>query len=298
MVKKLLYILAFGLLYLISLLPFWFLYKISDVIFFLLYYVAHYRRKVIDDNLLHSFPEKPQAERDRIRKEYIRYLADLIVESVKLLSISETEVKKHVQVPNPELVTKYFGDGKSVLGILGHYGNWEMNALRFSQLFNEPRVIVYKPLSNQFFDKVTYKMRSRFGATLVSMKSTFRKLVEYKNQRTVTVLVGDQTPAKPDVKYFTNFLNQPTAVFLGVEKLAKLTDSVVVFCDIRRIKRGYYQCKFVPLFTEPKSTADYDITNAHVQYLEEVIKEAPQYWLWSHRRWKYKPEDLQMQGLA
>jgi len=298
MVKKLLNILAFGLLYLISLLPFWFLYKISDAIFFLLYYVTRYRRKVIDDNLEHSFPEKSQSERDNIRKAYTRYLADLIVESIKLISISEKEVKKRVKVPNSELVSGYFSDGKSVLGILGHYGNWEMNALRFSQLFDERRVIVYKPLSNQFFDQMMLRMRSRFGATLVSMKSTFRKLIEYKNERTVTVLVGDQTPAKPDVKYFTNFLNQPTAVFLGVEKLAKVTNSVVVFCDIRRIKRGYYQCEFVPLFTEPKSTAEYDITNAHVHYLEEVIKKEPQYWLWSHRRWKYKPEELQMQGAA
>lgn len=292
MVKKAFFVLITGILYLISLLPFWIIYLIADGIYFLLYYVTGYRRKVVDENLLHSFPEKSVEERRIIRKQYFHYLADLLVESIKLLTISEKEVIKRVNVPNPELITDAFKNGQSVIGILGHYGNWELSALRFSQLFKEPRLIVYKPLSNKFFDNVTLKLRSRFGATLVDMKSTMRKLIELRNERTVTVLVGDQTPAKAEIKYFTNFLNQPTAVFLGVEKLAKFTNSVVVFCDIRVIKRGYYQCNFIPLFTDPKTTADYEITNSHVRYLEDVIREKPEYWLWSHRRWKFKPDDV------
>lgn len=292
MVKKAFFILALGLLYLVSLLPFWLLYSIADGIYFLLYYVFRYRRKVIDANLQNSFPEKTKSERYKIRKQYTHYLADMMVESIKLLTISRQEVTRRVKVPNPELITEAFANGQSVIGILGHYGNWEMNALRFSQLFNERRIIVYKPLSNKYFNCVSKKMRSRFGATLVSMKETMRKLVTYKNERTVTVLVGDQTPARPEVKYFTRFLNQPTAVFLGAEKLAKLTNSVVVFCDIRVIKRGYYQCTFVPLFKNPKQTAEHEITDTHVRYLEQVIQQQPQYWLWSHRRWKFRPADI------
>lgn len=292
MAKKAFSVLALGLLYLVSLLPFWLLYIIADGIFVILYYVVRYRRKVIDNNLENSFPEKTKTERDTIRKQYTRYLASMMVETIKLLTISQKEVTKRVKVPNPELITEAFAKGQSVIGILGHYGNWEMNALRFSQLYNERRIIVYKPLSNKFFNNIFLKMRSKFGATLVSMKDTMRKLVTYKNERTVTVLVGDQTPARPDVKYFTNFLNQQTAVFLGAEKLAKLTNSVVVFCDIRVIKRGYYQCTFVPLFANPKQTTGHEITNAHVQYLEQVIRQQPQYWLWSHRRWKFAPGDI------
>lgn len=292
MIKKIFSILILGFLYLVSLLPFRVIYLIADGIYLILYYVTRYRRKVIDENLENAFPEKSEKERETIRKEYYHFLADLIVESIKLLTISEQEVIKRVHVPNPELIKQAFNNGQSVIGILGHYGNWEMNALRFSQLFNEKRIIVYKPLSNNFFNNVIMQMRSRFGATLVDMKSTMRKLVEYRNERTVTVMVGDQTPGKPEIKYFTNFLNQPTAVFLGVEKLAKFTNSVVVFCDIRRIKRGYYQCSFVPMFEEPKATADYEITDGHVQYLENVIRNEPQYWLWSHRRWKFKPEEF------
>jgi KDO2-lipid IV(A) lauroyltransferase len=295
MIKKAFYTLLLVLLYIISLLPFWALYVIADFLYVLLNDVIHYRRKIIDGNLLNAFPEKTKEERLLIRKKYYHYLADLVMETIKLFSISDKELIKRVSAENSGLVKEAFSNGKSVLGVLGHYGNWEMNALRFSQLFEERRIIVYKPLSNSYFDRVFIGVRSRFGATLVNMKNTGRKLVEYRNERTVTVLVGDQTPAKPEIQYFTRFLNQPTAVFLGVEKLAKLTDSAVVFCDIRLLKRGYYKCTFTPLFTTPKATAPYEITNAHVRYLEEVIRQQPEYWLWSHRRWKFKPEDLGMQ---
>jgi KDO2-lipid IV(A) lauroyltransferase len=291
MAKKAFSILGLAFLQIVSLLPLRVLYFTSDLIYFILYYVVGYRRSVVDENLANAFPEKTVDERTKIRKRYFQYLSDLVVETVKLLTLSPEEVRKRVYVPNPELITNAFSKGKSVIGILGHYGNWEMNALRFSQLFDERRVIVYKPLSNQYFDRLFIKMRSRFGATLVSMKNTMRKLVSYKNERTVTVLVGDQTPAKPEIQYFAQFLNQQTAVFLGVEKLAKITDSMVVFCDIRVLRRGYYQCTFVPMFEDPKATGNYEITNAHVQYLENVIRQQPQYWLWSHRRWKFKPQD-------
>lgn len=292
MIKKAFFVLILGLLYLISLLPLRLLYLVADVVFFLLYYVTRYRRRVVDENLQNAFPEKSKKERDDICKQYFKYLADMLAEDVKLLTISPGEVVKRVQVHNTGLVNQAFAGGQSVIGVLGHYGNWELGALRFSQLFTQRRIIVYKPLNNKFFNNVAIKLRSRFGATLVSMKQTLRKLAEYRDERTITVMVGDQTPARPEVTYFTRFLNQPTAVFLGVEKLAKLTNSVVVFCDIRRIKRGYYECTFVPMFASPRLTAEHEITNAHVQYLEKVIRHQPQYWLWSHRRWKFKPQDF------
>jgi len=292
--KKVLYILLLGLLYLISLLPFWILYMIADFLYVMLYYVTGYRRKIVDQNLLNSFPEKSTQQRDLIRKKYYHYLADLIVETIKTLTISEKELIKRVRPVNEDVISEAFENRQSVLGVLGHYGNWEMNALRFSQLISERRIIVYKTLSNGFFNQFLLRMRSRFGADLITMKNIARKLVEYRNERTATVLVADQTPAKSEIVYFADFLNQPTPVFLGVEKLAKLTNSVLVFCDIRIEKRGYYKCTFVPLFTEPKATAPYEITDRHVQYLEQVIREQPEYWLWSHRRWKFKPGDLQL----
>ena len=291
--KKTLFIFLLGLLYLLSFLPLRALYKLAGVLYLVLNNIVRYRRKVIDQNLLNAFPEKSPEERIIIRKRYYRYLADLMVEVIKLLTINDAEVSKRVKVANPELISGIFSAGKSVIGVLGHYGNWEISALRFSQLFIEPRIIVYKPLSNKFADRALNRVRSRFGATLVPMRSTARTLISHRNNRTVTVMVSDQTPAKTEIQYFTRFLNQPTAVFLGVEKLAKRTNSAVVFCDIRLIKRGHYECTFIPLFNDPGNTTPYQITDEHVRYLEAVIRKQPEYWLWSHRRWKFKPEDLQ-----
>jgi KDO2-lipid IV(A) lauroyltransferase len=293
MIRKGFSMLGIGLLYLISLLPFFILYRIADLLFIIFFYIIGYRRKVVQENLRNAFPEKTSAERAIIEKQYFRHLADLIMENIKLFTISAKEVERRLQIVNMPLIDKIaFEQGRSVIGAVGHYGNWEMGVLRLSLLTDKPRIIVYKPLSNPVFDRFFFRRRSRFGATMIPMKSTFRKMVELRKEMTFTILASDQTPSREEVHYFMPFLNQPTAVFLGVEKLAKAVNSVVVFCDVRRIKRGYYNCTFVPLFDKPKTTAEYEITHAHVQYLEKVIKEEPQYWLWSHRRWKFKPEDM------
>lgn len=292
MIKKGLSYVGLCFLYLLSLLPFWFLYLISDLLFIAIYYVVGYRRDVVKENLRKSFPEKNTKELSLIEHRFYRYLADLIVESIKLFTISEKGLKKHIKGKNIELVTGMLKDGKSIIGAVGHYGNWEIAALELSTLFSDPRIIVYKPLTNKVFDQGFKSMRSRFGATLVSMRNSLRAIMEHKGKPSFTVLVSDQTPVRGETRYFTKFLNQQTPVFLGIEKLAKMTDSAVIFCDIRRIRRGYYEYEFVPLFMEPRNTADYEITNVHVQYLEKVIREEPAYWLWSHRRWKFKPGDI------
>jgi len=279
-------------LYLVSLLPYWALYLIADFLFIVIYYITGYRRKVVQENLRNAFPEKTEQERHDIEKEYFRYLADLIVESIKMISASKETIVKHVWPTNPEVIDNYFAEGKSIIGAVGHYCNWELAGARFSFFTENRRIIVYKPLSNDYFDKFFIKMRSRFGSTLVPMKDTARAMVKYKNELSFSVLVADQTPVKHEAHYFTEFLNQPTAVFLGIEKLAKLTNAVVIFCDVKRVKRGYYTYTFVPLVENPKETAPHEITEAHVKYLESMIKREPQYWLWSHRRWKFKPEDI------
>ncbi|MFN0292458.1 lysophospholipid acyltransferase family protein [Pedobacter helvus] len=290
--RNVLSVIAKCILYVISLLPWWILFRISDLLYLVLRYVVGYRRKVIDTNLSLAFPEKTEMERLSIQKKYYRYLADILVETVKLFTLSSRQVFKRVEVLNAEVIRGYFREGRSVIGVLGHYGNWEMSALRFSQLFAEPRYIVYKPLSNKVADGMVKKMRSRFGAILISMKETARTLISFRGIPSMTVMVSDQTPPKSEIQYFAKFLNQPTAVFLGVEKLAKITNSIVVFCDIRRLGRGRYRCEFVTLYERPNETLSHEITNGHVAYLEKVIREKPEYWLWSHRRWKFKPDEI------
>jgi KDO2-lipid IV(A) lauroyltransferase len=293
MIKKGFSSLGVGLLYLMSLLPYFILYLLADVLFFLIYYVVHYRRKVVQQNLANAFPEKTLTQRQAIERKYFRFLADLIVETIKLYTLSEKETIKRVEVRDGALLQNAaYRQGKSIIAAVGHYGNWESGCLRMGLVKERKCIIAYKPLSNPTFNHFFLKLRSRFGAIMVPMKSTLRTVVAHRKEVTLTVLAGDQTPSREETNYFTNFLNQPTAVFLGVEKLAKATDSLVVFCDVRRVKRGYYSCTFVPLFDNPKLTAEHEITNAHVQYLEKVIREEPEYWLWSHRRWKFKPDDI------
>jgi len=290
MIKKGLSRLGTYFLYLISLLPFWFLYGVADILFVILYHIVHYRRKVVQENLHNSFPEKTDAERKVIERKYFKYMADLMVETIKSVSISAKDVQRRMVCTNPELMEHYFSQGKSILAAAGHYCNWEMACLDFGFLTNNRRMVVYKPQSNEVFTEFFNRTRSRFGATLIPMRQTLRKLIEYKNELTFTVLASDQTPTREDAKYFTTFLNQPTAVFLGVEKLTKVMNCVVIFYKIDLVKRGYYTYTFVPLVEEPKNTKPYEITEIHVKYLESLIREKPEYWLWSHRRWKIKPE--------
>lgn len=291
MIKKGLSRIGVFFLYLISLLPFWLLYLIADGLYVIIYYLVKYRRKVVQDNLANSFPEKTLQERQDIEKKYYKYLADLMVETIKMLTISEKEIRRRIIPLNYGLINEYFEQNRSIIGAVGHYCNWELAALRFSMITDRPRLIVYKPLSNKVTDELFLKVRSRFGATLVAMKDVLRKMVALKNTLSVSVLVSDQTPVQESVQYFTTFLNQPTAVFLGIEKLAKLTDSVVIFCDVKRIRRGYYTYTFVPLVEDAKNAPPYEITQKHVQHLEKMIRKEPQYWLWSHRRWKFKPRN-------
>jgi KDO2-lipid IV(A) lauroyltransferase len=219
-------------------------------------------------------------------------MADLMVETIKSVSMSAKSVHRRMVCTNPELMEHYFSQGKSILAAAGHYCNWEMATLSFGFLTDKRRIVVYKPQSNEVFTDFFNRTRSRFGATMVSMRQTLRKLIEYKNELSFSVLVSDQTPTPEDAKYFTTFLNQPTAVFLGIEKLTKITDCVVIFYRIDLVKRGYYTYTFVPLVEEPKLTKPHEITEAHVRYLEKLIVEKPEYWLWSHRRWKIKPKDV------
>lgn len=291
MINKGLSYIGIGFLYLVSLLPFWFLYLIADVLFIVIYYITGYRRKVVQQNLRNAFPDKSEQERNEIERDFFRYFADLIVEIVKGITLSERQLIKRIKILNVELINGYFEQGRSVIGAVGHYGNWEMSALSLGVITDKPRLIVYKPLSNKIFERFFIYVRSRFGATQVAMKNTLRKLSEVRRQVSITVLVADQTPVRHEAHYFTTFLNQPTAVFLGVEKLAKMMDAVVVFCDLKRVKRGHYTCTFVPLAENPKQTAEYEVTELHVKYLENMIRQQPQYWLWTHRRWKFKPED-------
>lgn len=285
--KRFAYFLALPFMYGISLLPFPLFYLLSDLFCFLLYRVIGYRRAVVMENLRNAFPEKTEKERRQIAARYYRNLADIMLETIKMLTISEKTLKKRFRLVNQELVESYYAQGRSVVGAVGHFGNWEWGCLVQGMVSSKPSLVIYKPLRNPWFDRLFRRMRSRTGAILVSMRKTFRKIAEYRGQPFMTIVAADQTPVKLGSVYWTTFLNQDTPVFLGIEKIAKMNNSVIVYCDIKRLKRGYYGVEYKVLFEDPANTSQHEITEAHTRFLENRIRESPSDWLWSHRRWKF-----------
>lgn len=285
--KKVLTSLAKFPLILISLLPFPVIYALADFLYVVLYYIIGYRKHVVRENMKNSFPEKTAQELLKLEKKYFHFLADLILETIKMNSLSKADFHKRFYINNPEEVEQYLNKDQSVIMVTGHYGNWEWGALRFSFEFKNPFLIIFKPLTDKNMEQTINKARSRFGAVMVSMRNTLRTLIAYKENTFWTAFLGDQTPVPSEIHYYDTFLNQKTPIFLGTEKMAKLTNSAVVYGVLDRVKRGYYVIDFVTLTDKPKETAEYEITQAHTRMLENLINKRPELWLWSHKRWKY-----------
>ncbi|MFB5944947.1 lysophospholipid acyltransferase family protein [Albibacterium profundi] len=276
-------------IYLCSLLPFWALYLLSDILYYVLYYIVGYRREVVFKNLKKSFPEKSSDDLKRIEKLFYRSLGDMIVENIKMASISAKESKKRLTILNERVLLDYLEKGQPVIMVTGHYSNWELGIHALSLLSPYPSLIVYKPLSNKVFGAAYNKIRSRFGAVMVPMKQTLRKIHHYRNRAHTSVFLADQTPMKSESKHFITFLNQPTLMYLGIEKIAKKLNYPIIYSHIDRVKRGYYTCEFTVLVDNPSEYSENEITDLHSSFLEQLIQKKPELWLWSHKRWKHKP---------
>jgi KDO2-lipid IV(A) lauroyltransferase len=263
--------LAVFFLFLISLLPLPLLFFFARLLYYLLYYVIGYRKKVVHQNLVQSFPEKSTSEIIKIEKEFFQFLADLIFEIMEQLEA-------------------HFKAGESVLACTGHYGNWELGTLALGLSLSAKTMVIYKPLTNKIFESWFDKMRTKYGNIFIAMRQTLRGMAAYKNEPTLLCFASDQAPTREDTKYFLDFLHQPTAALLGVEKIARSTNRPIYYFKVTVIKRGYYHVEVLPMCLNPSETKEYEITDLHFKFLEDIIKEQPQYWLWSHKRWKFKPE--------
>ncbi|MGJ1412235.1 lysophospholipid acyltransferase family protein [Sphingobacterium thalpophilum] len=278
-----------ALIYIISLLPYWFLYLVSDGLYYVLYYVIAYRKTIVFQNLENAFPEKTKAERLVIAKKFYRFFPDLFIESIKLKTITAEEVRKKMTLEDEDELTRHLASGKNVIGVTSHYANWELGIHRLSLITDFPTLIVYKPLNNKDIDTVYNNMRGRFGAEMVPMKQILRHIVKLRGQPNISILVADQTPLYSDSDYFINWLNQETLVYTGAERLSRMSKAPVVYCYIgRKPKRGQYFCRFVTLVEDPTGFAEHEITDLHNRFAEQLIRENPEYWLWSHNRWKRK----------
>lgn len=276
-------------LYLISLLPFPVFYLFSDFIYFLLYRVVGYRKKVVFENLKNSFPEKSYNELKKIEKDFYRYLCDLFLETIKTLTISRSEAVKRCKfnAKTTLVFNELANKNQSSIIVMGHYGNWEWAGNSFSLQCKQQLYVIYHPLSNKYFDKLMYDLRTRFGTKLYAMKDTMREMIRNKNEVNATAFIADQTPS-PDSAYWTTFMNQDTPVFWGTEKIAQKLNYPIVYITIKKIKRGYYEVDSELLINEPKNTSLGEISELHTRKLESDIITQPSIWLWSHRRWKHK----------
>lgn len=273
----------------IARLPFGVLYFFSDCLYILVYTVLGYRKKVVRLNLSQSFPNKNAQELRQIERDFYHNLCDTIIETIKSTHITEQEIKERVTLINEAYVADLYAKNKKIFAMQGHYANWEWPALAWCLLYPGKSIGIYKPLTNPFFDQYYFDFRSRFGMQPLAMNDVARTLIAKRNEAYTLGIISDQTPVDTDAAYWTTFLNQPTAVFLGTEKLAKQFDATILFLKVNRIKRGYYEMEMVPICENPKETDLYEITEKHVRYLESIILAKPADWLWSHRRWKHQP---------
>jgi Kdo2-lipid IVA lauroyltransferase/acyltransferase len=285
------YYLFYCVNWVITLLPLRVLYLFADLLFLGLYYFPSYRRKIVAANLKNAFPKKSDEERHKIEKQFYKHLADLFIETFALTHMSAKTLKKRFVVTNPEILKKYKDEGRDIVGVCGHYNNWEWFAA--IPLYTDLKTVsIYKPLKNKFFNDFINHLRSKHGMVLTPMSNIIRELIaDRKNGiNTISAFVADQTPVKADIKYWTNFLSQDTPVYLGAEKVATKYDMVVAFLNNQKIKRGHYSLTIEILFEHTNDLPEHSVTEAHVKRLEEIITDKPQYWMWSHRRWKHKRE--------
>lgn len=288
--KTCLYYLFFFFWFVASLLPLRLLYVFSDLLYFPLYYCVRYRRKIVRKNLTTSFPEKELVDILKIEKDFYHYFADYIMETIKLFSMSEKQMRRRMIFEGSEMINELVKERDCVV-YLGHYGNWEwISSLPIHLDLTGDLVVgqIYHRLENAALDKLFLRMRSRFHAVNIEMLTALRQLVNYKkaNKRFLIGFISDQSPNWKFVNMWTDFLNQKSSFFVGAESISKLTDAVVLYLDVKRVKRGYYHAKFVQITLHPKSFPNYEITVDYSRRLEQTICGAPQYWLWSHNRWK------------
>lgn len=277
-----------GVVWVLSLLPLRMLYGFSDFLYLLIYHIIGYRKQVVFTNLRNSFPEKDEKAIRKTGKQYFHNMADIITEVIKIRHIRKEELLKRVTFENLEYLNKLYDQNRSVIAATGHSGNWEWVAMTLAMNTRHTTYAVVKLLSDPFFEKYLSGLRTKFNKdSLIKFHEATRAIIRNKNKLSCYVFVADQTPHRSEIKYRTQFLNQDTPVFLGTEKVAKALDYPVVFLDVKRKKRGYYHVTIKPLFEKPKETGEYEITEKHVNMLEQSIREQPDNWLWSHRRWKY-----------
>jgi KDO2-lipid IV(A) lauroyltransferase len=284
--QAVIFYITYPFIYLVAMLPFGALYRLSDILYYILWF-SGYRKAVVRKNLKNSFPEKNEQEIESISKSYYRYLCDLVLETLRTLRMSEQESKERCTFHTPDWLDKFRSENKSFIIVMGHYGNWEWAGPSFTLNTQFQLVVIYRPLSNAYFEKMMCRMRTRFGTLITPVNLTLRDMVANRKNVTATAFIADQTATRKGA-YWTTFLNQDTAVFTGPEKLATKFNYPVVFMNLQRPRRGFYEVHPELLIPDPSQMVENEISEKFMNRLEKEIIVNPTIWLWSHRRWKHK----------
>lgn len=267
------------------------LYIVSDVAYFIVYHIVRYRRKTVRQNLELIFGKEDRKKTRRIEKKFYRHLCDCIVETVKLLHISDEEIDSRVEVTNGGFIDEIIRSGHSVVLFLGHYGNWEW-VQAIIHHFKEPLVggQVYKTLHDEVMDRIMLKIRSRFGLECIPQEKAVRRLIEIvrNGQLFVIGFISDQRPSGKTFRHWTDFLGQDTPYVVGGETIGNHVDARFVYLEMEKTGRGHYRLTFLPVEPDPEDKGPDPYTREFMKMLEKTIMRAPEYWLWSHKRWKRK----------
>ena len=295
--KKILYMILHGLTYALSLLPLRVHYVLSDVIFLLVYHVLRYRRKLVRKNLADSFPEKSAPERYRLERQFYHWLCDYVAETVKLLSISDKALLRHIEFRGVDQLEQVFDEGRNCAAILGHYCNWEWlsaTGLAFHRYPEAVMGLIYHPLYNEAFDRLFIDIRKAHGGDCIPKKDILRHLITYRRagRRSLFGYISDQSPRWKDIHLFLPFLNHETPVFTGGERIMRKMNNAVFYVDMERPRRGHYVCTFRLVTLEPASLPDNEVTVRFFQMLESSIRRQPAFYLWTHNRWKRTKEEF------
>ncbi|MGM5470232.1 lysophospholipid acyltransferase family protein [Flavobacteriaceae bacterium LMO-SS05] len=285
----LIYILVYPFLWMISILPFRLLYAVSDGLYVLVYRVFGYRKKTVNENLHLVFPNKSEAEIKAITKKFYHHLCDLIVESVKSLTISEAEMKKRMVFSNIEEIHKMEQHNKSIVLMCAHYGSWEWIFI-MQKYMNHKGYAIYKRLANKYFDRLVKRIRAKYNSYLITTKETVPTLTKAKEEGKLTIngFASDQSPKPQKAFYWSDFMGIKVPVHTGAEMLAKKLDMAVMFFGVKRLKRGFYETSLKTITLTPNDYKDYEITDIFLKLVEQQILEAPEYYLWTHKRWKHR----------
>jgi len=283
------YILIYPFLWLVSILPFKLLYAFSDVLYFFIYTVFGYRKTTVTANLKLVFPDKSADELNVIIKKFYHHLCDMMVEAIKSMTITEAEMKKRYTFTNVEVLTNFEAQKRSVIIMCGHYASWEWIFI-LQTYVSHKGFAVYKRLNNKYFDRLIKRIRARYNSYLITTKETISTLkASHENgELTITGFVADQSPKLDKAYHWNSFMGITVPTHTGAEMIAKQLDMAVVFFDVRKIKRGYYQTTFKTISEHPKTFKNYTITDIFTAHVEAQVMAAPEYYLWTHKRWKHR----------